>query len=137
MPSHHGTTIEINGVGIFIQGASGAGKSDFAIRLIEMGANLIADDYTNLTPASDALIASAPENIKGLIEIHGIGVISTEVKKQTQVKLVVELVEGDKIERMPEQQSTLIEGVSLPLIFLCAKQASATAKLSLYLKSLE
>ena len=137
MPLHHGTTVEISGTGIFIRGGSGAGKSDLAIRLMEKGAKLVADDYTELTAKKDQLIATAPEKIKGLVEAYGIGLISVDCTQKTQIKLVVQLAEGNEMERMPEAQTTLIEGISLPVVFLCAKHASATAKLALYLKSLE
>ena len=41
---HHATTVSLAGQGIFITGPSGAGKSDLALRLIDTGAILVADD---------------------------------------------------------------------------------------------
>ncbi|RME65602.1 MAG: aldolase, partial [Alphaproteobacteria bacterium] len=47
----HGTCVAIDGAGVLILGPSGAGKSDFALRLIDEGAVLVADDYTDVAAA--------------------------------------------------------------------------------------
>ena len=44
MEQIHATCIEVDGVGVLIRGASGSGKSDLALRLIDAGATLVADD---------------------------------------------------------------------------------------------
>lgn len=133
----HGTTVEIDGLGIFITGPSGSGKSDLAIRLMDRGAKLVADDYTEILVVNNGLSARPPQNIKGKIEARGIGIIKVENINQTDISIVVQLQEADEIERMPETQNVTIEGVELPVVFLCAKHASSVAKLFLYLKSLE
>ena len=61
----HATCVAIDGRALLIEGRSGAGKSDLALRLIDRGATLVSDDYTRLTRSGDALIASAPETIRG------------------------------------------------------------------------
>lgn len=132
----HGTTVEFNGHGLFITGASGAGKSDLAIRLIDRGAVLVSDDYTEVKSTRNTLTATVPKNIKGKIEAYGIGIIDAKNKDQTTINLVINLVDTDKLERMPKDDTVTIEGISLPQIYLCAKHASAVAKLCLYLKSL-
>ena len=56
----HGTTVEIAGQAVLIRGPSGSGKSDLALRLIDGGAQLVADDQTELSPRDGRLVASAP-----------------------------------------------------------------------------
>ena len=61
----HATSIAIGGHGLLIMGASGAGKSDLALRLIDRGATLISDDYTIASPRDGRLLLSAPQTIAG------------------------------------------------------------------------
>src|ERR1700709_2175376 len=56
----HGTCIALDGEGVLLRGPSGSGKSDLALRLIDGGALLVADDQTELRRRGDAVIASAP-----------------------------------------------------------------------------
>jgi serine kinase of HPr protein (carbohydrate metabolism regulator) len=42
----HATSVAIDGHVVLIQGVSGIGKSDLALRLIDRGAVLISDDRT-------------------------------------------------------------------------------------------
>ena len=55
----HATCVAIDGVGVLIRGASGAGKSDLALRLIDGGAALVGDDYCDVTAREGLLIAQA------------------------------------------------------------------------------
>ena len=66
----HASTVAIEGRAVMIVGPSGAGKSDLALRLIDRGATLVADDYTNLSRDGDTLVASAPATIAGRIEVR-------------------------------------------------------------------
>ena len=50
---------------VLLRGSSGAGKSDLALRLIDQGACLVADDQTELRLADGELLASAPQTIRG------------------------------------------------------------------------
>ena len=56
---------------VLLRGPSGAGKSDLALRLIETGWRLVADDQTELSRQGKQLIATAPARIAGLIEARG------------------------------------------------------------------
>lgn len=127
----HATTVDIAGLGVLILGASGAGKSDLALRLIADGALLVADDQTEVASVSGGLRARSPQRTFGLIEARGVGIIRAAVKTATIVKLVVSLVETEP-DRMPEPRTWSLPGESagggVPLIELKAFEASAAEK---------
>lgn len=126
----HATTLDIAGLGVLITGASGAGKSDLALRLIDEGALLVADDQTWIESDGHRLRATAPRQIAGLIEVRGVGIRAAAVKYATVLRLAVALRQGAG-ERMPEPASWSFPdgGLSIPSIELEAFEPSATAKL--------
>src|SRR6202012_946602 len=75
--------------GVLILGESGKGKSDLALRLIERGAQLVADDRTELFPENGALMARAPAALAGLIEARGVGIAALPFAAQARIALVV------------------------------------------------
>jgi len=50
----HASCVAVEGRGVLLRGAPGAGKSDLALRLIEGGADLVSDDQVVLTVSLDA-----------------------------------------------------------------------------------
>jgi HPr kinase/phosphorylase len=127
----HATTVDIAGLGVLLLGAPGAGKSDLALRLIEDGALLVADDQTEVEADGTFLRARPPETISGLIEIRGVGVTPAAVKAATRLRLAVQLVETAP-ERMPEPSTWSLPEMTSPcvaLVRLSAFEASAPAKL--------
>lgn len=90
MERHHATCVAINRKGILIMGPSGSGKSDLALRLIERGAVLVADDQVELQAEKGDLIAKAPAAIKGLIEARYIGPLKAPVLEACPLALVLE-----------------------------------------------
>jgi HPr kinase/phosphorylase len=129
----HGTTVAIGGRGVLLRGPSGAGKSDLALRLIDAGARLVADDRSLLRRDGNVILASAPATIAGLIEVRGIGLLRLEALAVTRLALVADLVAPEAVERLPEPQSETILGISLPCVALAPFEASAPAKLRLAL----
>ncbi len=135
----HATAIAIGRSGVLLSGASGSGKSDLALRLVDEGARLIADDQTVLTVSGTRLLASAPALLLGKIELRGMGIVTlpgAKVTQKTPIVLLVELVAPSEIERMPELARREILGISLPLLRLAPFEASAPARLRLALNSL-
>lgn len=117
-----------------IQGPSGSGKSDLALRLIDRGALLICDDYTHVSARGNELIASAAPNIAGKIEVRGVGVVELAHVENLPVALVVSL--DSHVERMPaEKDTTTISGISLPQMVLSGLEPSAPIKVELGLKN--
>jgi len=127
----HGTTVAIDGRGVLIRGPSGRGKSDLALRLIDRGARLVADDQTRLVRDEEEVIAEAPDAIAGLIEARGLGLLRLPYGP-ARLRLVVDLVaDPAEIERLPEASRVDLLGVTLPCLRLIGFEASATAKVRL------
>lgn len=128
----HASTVAIDGQGVMILGASGAGKSDLALRLIDRGAVLVADDYTELTCDGGALIASAPVTIGGRIEVRGLGIVPMPRAERVPVALAVHL--QTSVERMPEPASEAFAGASVRFLPLDPRPASAPILVELALR---
>ena len=128
----HASTVAADGRAVVIMGPSGAGKSDLALRLLDRGFVLVSDDQTLLKRTGDRLVASAPANIAGKLEIRGIGIVDMETVANMPVALLVDLT--SEIMRLPdENRQRPILGVSIPLISIDAMTASAPSKVALAL----
>jgi HPr kinase/phosphorylase len=124
----------MDGAGILLRGPSGSGKSDLALRLIDGGARLVADDQTELRRTAAGITASAPPSIAGLIEIRGIGILPCPTIAAAPLRLVVDLVPPEQIERLPEPRFCRYLDCDIPLIALAPFEASAPAKLRFVLR---
>jgi len=122
----HASCVAIGGRAVLIAGASGRGKSDLAMRLIDRGARLVSDDYTLLAVDGDRLIASPPERIAGKIELRGVGIMEVDPLHDVPVCLIVDL--DLPVERLPEAASRPLAGLDVPLVALSALEASAPIK---------
>lgn len=127
----HATCIAIDGRGVLLRGASGAGKSDLALRLIDQGADLVADDQVDLFDFDGRLTAAAPATIAGRMEVRGIGVIPMPYLPNAEVVLLVDLVPPDAVERMPEPSFHRLGRFDVPALALAPFEASAAAKIRL------
>ena len=133
----HATTVAINGDGVLIRGPAGSGKSDLALRLIDAGASLIADDYTKLEITDGKVFVSPPETISGMMEIRGIGVMHIGTSGEAPLAMVVDLMRYELIERLPEHLNTEIMGMAIPVIEVDPFEPSATAKVRMALKAIK
>ena len=129
METVHGTTVAVAGAGVLLQGASGSGKSDLALRLIDGGAILIADDRTILSRQGDQVVAQPPEPLRGILEVRGIGLIRVPTLESIQLRLAVDL--DMPPDRLPAPIFSTLSGVDIPLIRLSAFESSAPAKIRL------
>ena len=92
------------GKGLLILGPSGAGKSALALELMALGADLVADDRTDLVAESGRVMASCPPVLSGLIEARGLGLLRVPSVLQAQVVLAVDLGRVET-ERMPQPRN--------------------------------
>lgn len=115
MTTLHASAVAVDGRGLLILGPSGAGKSALALRLMAVGARLVADDRVVLTSDGAGLVASCPAALAGRIEARGIGILNATALTAVPVALVVDLgqVEHD---RLPPRRTVTIRGVTLPLV---------------------
>lgn len=130
----HGTCVEVDGLGVLLCGPPGSGKSDLALRLIDEGARLVADDYTELSLANGALSARAPETIRDLIEVRGVGVLKIGAALQATLGVVIDLVEKEDVERLAEDETLELLGLPVARFRLTAFEASAPAKVRLVVR---
>jgi serine kinase of HPr protein (carbohydrate metabolism regulator) len=128
----HASAVASGGRAVLISGPSGAGKSDLALRLLDRGFTLVSDDQTIVRRDRDRLLATAPPNIAGKLEIRGIGIVDVERASDVPVALIVELTSD--IQRLPDDsRERPILGVSVPLISIDAMTASAPSKVAIAL----
>ncbi|WP_462217097.1 HPr(Ser) kinase/phosphatase [Mycoplasmoides genitalium] len=95
----HGVLLEIFGVGVFLEGKSGIGKSESALDLINKNHLLIGDDAVEIYRLGNRLFGRAQALAKGFMEIRGLGIINIErayglqiTKEQTEIQLAISLL---------------------------------------------
>ena len=128
----HGCLVDVQGIGVLIQGDSGCGKSESVIGLLQRGGSLVADDAVRLRLIEDReIVGSAPDMTRGMIEIRGLGILNVAalfgvgaVRLSKRLDLIVELVRGAKTEDLERVGTTTdardvmgmkIERVALPV----------------------
>lgn len=94
----HGVLVDVDGVGILIQGESGVGKSETALELIKRGHRLVADDAVKIKLIDGKLLGNAPELIRYFLEVRGIGIINVKelygvgaIRNSKTIELVMKL----------------------------------------------
>ncbi|MES0372066.1 MAG: HPr(Ser) kinase/phosphatase [Mariprofundaceae bacterium] len=124
----HGVYLDIFGVGVLLVGASGIGKSEIALELIERGHRLISDDMVELIrQGPEVLVGHSPESLKYHMEIRGLGILNIRdlygaaaITDTKRLRLVIEIISWDKIKEedriLGENNSIELNGVSLPKI---------------------
>lgn len=128
--NQHGVLVEIYGMGVLIMGESGIGKSETALELIQRGHRLVADDRVELYMMDESrIIGEAPEILRHLIEIRGVGVIDVanmfgvgSVRESTVVDMVINLKPWDNehsFDRLGNKLETKsFFNVDLPLLHI-------------------
>lgn len=112
----HASAVARNGRAVLILGDSGTGKSGLALRLIALGAVLVADDRVLIRRRGDGLHAAAPAAIRGLIEARGVGLLQVPAADGAEVMLAVDMNHAAEA-RMPQSRSVALLGVDVPLLF--------------------
>lgn len=120
----HANSLQIADRGLLIVGRSGTGKSAISLELIDRArfsnkrAALIADDFSEITERDQHLIAKAPTELKGLIEIRGAGIY--HIAHNDSVVLTHAVTLGEASVRFPENYFYNLNDVKLPMIKLPA-----------------
>ena len=124
--SIHGVAVSLAGRAVLLIGPSGAGKSDLALRLIDRGWRLVADDRVVLGVRDGILWASAPPTIAGLLEVRGVGIVAEPAVAAAPVALVIDLTGPPT--RFPDPPNWHFGGVAVPMLALAAHEESAPLK---------
>ncbi len=115
MTQVHGTTVAMAGQGLLILGPSGSGKSTLALQLMAAGAELGADDRTDLIRDDDTVIASCPPPLAGRIEARGVGLLGATAHPPVPLVLVVDLGAQEDARLPPLRHHDLL-GIGFPLV---------------------
>jgi serine kinase of HPr protein (carbohydrate metabolism regulator) len=133
------TCVVVEGAGVLLCGPPGSGKSDLALRLIDAGAKLVADDGVELRREDQQLIARlpplAPDSVRSRIEVRGLGIVPVPSVAEWHLDLVIDLVPADAVERLPEPATAEFLEVKLPLLRLAGFEPSAPAKVRLAVRA--
>ncbi len=125
-----GTTVEIKGIGVMIEGASGVGKSDAALALVRRGHSLVSDDITALRrDTSGSIIASPVKVTQYHMEIRGLGIVHvpslfgvSSVREEKKLDLVVTLVREERESEVPQGDrgsfTRVLLGVEVPQVYV-------------------
>jgi HPr kinase/phosphorylase len=124
----HGVLVDVYGVGMLITGGSGIGKSETALELVKRGHRLVADDAVEIWQTADNLLyGTAPELIRHLLEIRGLGILNVmtlfgagAIRTSKQITLVVRLEawqQDKQYDRLGlDEETTRILDTDVPMI---------------------
>jgi HPr kinase/phosphorylase len=139
--TEYGSMVDILGVGVLIRGASGIGKSESVLGLIERGHSLVADDVTRITSLEGReLMATAPELTRNHMEVRGIGIINVadvfgigSIRIEKRLDLVVTLQEWNELEEVDrlglDRELYQILGIDIPHVTIPVKPGRDIARL--------
>lgn len=129
----HATAVAIDGQGILLMGASGSGKSDLALRLIDRGATLVCDDYCDIVDGPDGPDILAKPNIAGRIELRGVGILMCGHVARAPLTMALQL---DRLpDRLPDEDGRIaLAGWSVPGFAVAPFETSAPLKVEFLLR---
>jgi len=137
----HGSMVDILGVGVIIKGASGIGKSECVLALLERGYSLVADDLTKLKLIDGRVIIGTSAGVtRDHMEVRGIGIIDVgamfgvkSIRREKQLDLIVSLIEWDQlkeVDRLGMDETTVdVLGVSVPHVTIPVRPGRDMARL--------
>ena len=129
----HAACVAIDGKAVLVEGRAPEDRCDLALRLIDRGATLVADDCTICQRKGGALLASAPAGSAGRIDIRGIGKVAMPAAECVPVALLVVIL--DSPPRFPEDsRKRRVAGADIPILALSAADAAAPIKVELAIR---
>jgi HPr kinase/phosphorylase len=111
----HASCIAFNSRGLLIMGPAGCGKSALALQLMAYGADLVADDQTELAREGDGLTGRCPASLRGLIEARGVGILHVPAIAEARIVLVADLSRPEP-DRLPPRRSITLLGQEVDLV---------------------
>ena len=132
----HATCVSFDKKGVLLQGPSGIGKSDLALRLIEIGGILVADDQVDLSVRAGKLIANSPKSLLCKLEVRGLGIIEFPTIQNIPLSIVVDLVQKERIPRFPELEYLEILNVCIRGLFFSPFEPSCAIKIKTAVKNI-
>lgn len=124
----HGVYLDVFGLGVWLLGDSGTGKSEIGLELISRGHRLIADDMVELIrSAPGVLVGHSPEELRYHMEIRGLGILNIRdlygaaaITDAKRLRLVIHLIPweqmNDQMRVMTDEDMIELNGVELPRI---------------------
>ncbi len=133
----HASAVLVGARAVLIRGPSGAGKSRLALELLDAArsgrlrfARLVGDDRVHLASAHGRLLVRPAPSLAGLIELRGVGILPRDYEPCAVVGLAVDLDATDA-QRLPEPETTLLEGVEIPRLAVASGATALPAVLAL------
>ncbi|CUH49520.1 HPr kinase/phosphorylase [Ruegeria atlantica] len=111
----HASCVAVGGRGLLIVGASGAGKSELVLQMMALGAELVGDDRVALRNNGGEVTADAAQNIRGVIEARGIGLLRAPPVGPVGLRYVVDMDQREEV-RLPDPISIRALGQTVPLL---------------------
>jgi HPr kinase/phosphorylase len=136
-----GSMVDILGIGVLIRGASGIGKSESVLGLIERGYSLVADDVTRITSLEGReLMATAPALTRNHMEVRGIGIINVasvfgigSIRVEKRLDLVATLKDWKEMEAVDriglDREFYEILGLQVPHVTIPVRPGRDMARL--------
>lgn len=120
--------------GVLIEGPSGSGKSDLALRALAHGFHLVADDRVLLWKTAGRLYGRAPDSLADQIEVRGLGIVTAPARRFCEINLWAGFGVPD---RMPEPATHTVSGVAVPRLQVDPLDISTPIKLALALTTFD
>lgn len=131
----YGTALFWQDHGLLLIGPSGSGKSELALRLMEKGADLIADDQVGLTFSQDTVHMWCPYPLQNKIEAFGMGILGCRTLPSPTPLSLMCVMEPMCPSRAPSSHSYVISSHSIPYLTVNPFWPSTPYKLKLLLES--
>jgi HPr kinase/phosphorylase len=133
----HASAVLVGARAVLIRGPSGAGKSRLALEVIDAAragrlrfARLIGDDRVHLESANGRLLVRPAQQLAGLIELRGLGILRRDYEPCAVVGLVVDLDAPDA-QRLPERETVQLDGIEVPRLPIASGAGALPAALAL------
>lgn len=137
----HGVLLNVFGIGVLLRGESGMGKSEIALEMIKKGHILVSDDRVDIARIHNKIIGEAPEILRDMLEIRGLGIICVSQMfgiaasmPRCQLQLVIDLERWDfnreysRVGNHDQLYETFF-GIDIPKIVFPVREGRSMAEL--------